>query len=166
MTTRRSTKYCNASLTADTTDTTVFTHLQLRIFSGTPPTTADAAETDSGGKLLLVITEPSYAALTFDTAADGILAKSANAWSGTAGDTDAGTGSSATTKITSGTETATWFRYCSKSDTGSDDTSSKSRPRLQGSIATAGAELELSSTSITFGASHTVTYAILSKTPS
>lgn len=162
---KRSTSFCNAAVRNEfKTPSAIFTTPHLRIFSGSPPATADAAET---GTLLCVITEASYAALTFGTATAGVLAKSSNTWSGVAGDTDSNTGSSAATKITSGTATAGYWRLCNKADAGGADAggTSTATPRLQGVIAASGETLVLSSTTITFGATTTVSSAAFSKTP-
>lgn len=171
MSIKLSTKLCNVAVQnlVKTSPAAMFTTMQLRLFSGTPPVTADALET---GTLLCVYTgdwvdATTYNALTWlDTAAAaGILLKSTQVWSGKAGDTNAGVGSSATTKITSGSAVATYWRFCSKADTGVLDTG-PTWPRIQGLVATAGSELDLSSTTITFGATQTVNYAALALTPS
>lgn len=166
-----STKFCNAAIqnVVKTSPAAIFTTMQLRLFSGTAPATADALET---GTLLLVLTgdfvdATTYNALTWlDTAAAlGVLLKSTQVWAGKVGDTNAGVGSSATTKITTGTAVATWGRFCSKADTGVLDTTYV-WPRIQGDIAAAGLEIDLSSTTLSFGATITANYAALSMTPS
>lgn len=161
----KSTKFCNVVVqNMVNTPVAVFTLNQVRIFSGLPPTTADAVET---GTLLCIITEPAYATLTWLAAAvDGVLSKSANVWAGVAGTIQATQGDgSLTPRITSGTATAGYFRICSKADTGAVDNITKVWPRLQGVCNQSGGELVLSSTTITFGATTTVTAAAINITP-
>ena len=71
----------------------------------------------------------------------GALSKEATAWSG----------------VAVATGTAGWFRY--KADNADTDGSSTSFKRMDGAIATSGAELNLSSTSITSGATISVSTA-------
>ncbi|NDY56778.1 hypothetical protein G3N56_08475 [Desulfovibrio sulfodismutans] len=115
----------------------------IRIFPGVQPTTADDAE---GATHLAQITLGSgtftagqaASGLEFGTAAGGILSKNTGeVWSGVA--------------ATSGT--AGWFRfYANDLGTGaSTDTA-----RFDGSISTSGAQLNMSSTAITAGATTTI----------
>ena len=116
----------------------------LKIYTGTQPTTADYAAT---GTLLVTITRssgtvtPGSAAngLNLDTTLTGVIAKiSADVWSG----------------VAVATGTAGWFRlYANATDA---DAISTTLPRLDGSIATSGAQLNMSSTSITSGATITL----------
>lgn len=115
----------------------------IRIFSGTPPATADAAET---GTLLCKITVSSIATgasgstLTFDVnAALGVLTKNTDAWSGL--------------NLASGV--ATHYRHVATGDTGAASTT---EPRMQGAVAVVGAELNLSSTTLVGGATQTINY--------
>lgn len=110
----------------------------IKIYSGAPPATADAAVT---GTLLTTIKVNSGATgLSMDAAAiDGVLSKAAEVWSGT----NAATG------------VAGYYRHVGASD---DGTLSTTQPRLQGRVATSGAELNLSSTSLTSGATQTIDY--------
>lgn len=112
-----------------------FTTLEMRIYSGTEPASAD--DTITGVKLT-TIRGPSAAALAFDAAAGGSLPKAAaQVWSGV--------------NVASGT--ATHFRLVDVSDT---DASSSTAKRIQGKCGTAGAELNMTSTSIANGATQTI----------
>lgn len=130
----------------------VFKDGVLEIYSGTQPATADAAKT---GTLLLRITRNSAAfvsgavanGLEFGTPVAGVIAKnSTEVWSGIA--------------LASGV--AGWFRlYANATDLGGADTTPFLYPRIDGNIATSGAELNMSSTAITVGATTTIdTFAI------
>lgn len=152
MTLQVSTKFANMTVLNiiapdDATAVKTFTTQELRIYGGTVPATADAA----ASTLLCVITGPSAAALTWASSATaGVLLKSAQVWSGTV------TGA--------GTQTATYYRYVSHAD--DDGATGSTYPRLQGIVSTAGTELVLSNTSLVNGATVTVSYAALSKSPS
>ncbi|QLA17701.1 hypothetical protein [Desulfolutivibrio sulfoxidireducens] len=115
----------------------------VRIFPGTQPTSADDAE---GATQLVQITLASGTftagaadnGLEFGTASGGILAKSSGeVWSG----------------VASVTGTAGWFRfYANDLTTGASTT----QARFDGSISTSGAQLNMSSTAITAGATTTI----------
>jgi hypothetical protein len=118
----------------------------LRIYSGTQPATADAVV---AGTLLLEISVASGAfvagavanGLEFGTAAAGAISKNSEVWS----DTGIATG------------TAGWFRlYANAADGGTADTTPFLYPRIDGAVATSGAELNMSSTAITAGATTTI----------
>lgn len=103
------------------------------------PATADAA-VPGNAQLLCTITGPVAAALEYEAAAGGILAKSiAQAWGGT----------------NSASGIATWYRHQGSADAGGASTS---LPRLQGTVGVAGAELNLSNTTLTNGAPQTIDY--------
>ena len=116
----------------------------LKLYSGAQPTNADTA---ASGTLLVSITVSSGAfvagafgnGLEFDTETVGTIAKPAGVvWSGAA--------------VASGT--AGWFRfYGNATDAGSASTT---LPRIDGSIGTSGADLNMSSTVITSGATYTI----------
>ena len=117
----------------------------LEIYSGTQPTSADAAKT---GTLLAKITLGSGAwvagapanGLEFGLASAGVIAKETPVWSGTG--------------LVAGT--AGWYRlYANATDAGALD-SSYEYPRIDGSIGTSGAQLNASSTSISVGATITI----------
>ena len=114
----------------------------INIYSGPPPADADAAAT---GTLLCVISESGTGGgLHFDTPADGILPKdSAEVWHGT----------------NLATGVAGYYRHVSAADTGGV---SVTQPRLQGTIGTAGYDMNLSSTSLTAAAIQTMDYYTVS----
>jgi hypothetical protein len=125
----------------------IFKRGVLRIYTGTQPTTADLAAT---GTLLLTITVGSGAftggavtnGLEFGVAASGSISKlSTQTWSGVA--------------VASGT--AGWFRlYGNAADEATTPAISTTLPRLDGAVATSGAQLNMSSTTITSGATTTL----------
>lgn len=116
----------------------------LRIYSGTQPSDADQAV---AGTMLLEISESGGAfgagefanGLEFGAAASGAISKAvAETWQ------DLG--------IAAGT--AGWFRFCANpTDAGGASTS---LPRIDGSIGTSGADLNMSSTSIVVGSTYTI----------
>lgn len=112
---------------------------RLRIFSGSPPADADAAET---GTLLVNITNNSTTTgITFDTATAGTIAKTpSETWSG----------------VNAATNTAGYFRLTTGTADGGG--SSTTLRRLQGSVGVSGADLNLSSVSLTSGATQTIDF--------
>lgn len=121
----------------------------LKIYSGSQPTNPDQAV---AGTLLLQITDGAGAfvagefanGLEFGDAADGVISKAiAETWQDTG--------------IASGT--AGWFRLCANpTDAGGASTS---LPRIDGSIGTSGADLNMSSTSIVVGSTYTIDTFVL-----
>lgn len=112
---------------------------RINIYSGTPPITADAAV---AGTLLCSISLNSTATgIDMDTAAsNGVLSKApAQVWSG----------------VNVATGTATWYRHVGAMD---DGTASATAPRLQGDVALSGADLNISNTALTAGATQTVDF--------
>ena len=119
----------------------------MEIYTGTQPATADAAKS---GTLLLRISRDSGAmvagavanGLEFGVASAGAIAKdSTEVWS------DVG--------LADGV--AGWFRlYQNATDAGGADTAPFLYPRIDGAVATAGAEATMSSTTVTTGATSTV----------
>jgi hypothetical protein len=112
----------------------------IRIYSGTPPATADAAL--SGNTLLVQIGNgDSNTGLNLATSAtNGVVQKAgAETWTGT----NAATG------------TATFFRHVASTDTGALSTT---EPRIQGSVGTIGTDMELNSTALTSGATQTLDF--------
>lgn len=115
----------------------------IRVFSGVQPSSADDAEAST---VLLEITVSSGTftagsatnGLNFGTPTSGIIAKSSSeVWSGAAS--------------TSGT--AGWFRfYANDMTTGASTTAA----RFDGSVSTSGAQLNMSATAITAGATTTI----------
>ena len=113
----------------------------IKIYSGTPPTAADDA-IGSGNTLLCTITVASGATgLSMAAAAvGGVLSKlTTDVWSG----------------VNAASGTASFYRHVAAGDTG---TSSATEARLQGLVAVAGAELNLSSVNLTAGATQTIDY--------
>lgn len=111
----------------------------IKIYTGAEPATADAAVT---GTLLCTISINSTGTgVNFDTAAvAGVLSKApAEVWSG----------------VNAAGGTAGYYRHVAAGD---DGTLSTTQARLQGSVATAGGELNLSSTTLTNGATQTIDY--------
>lgn len=113
---------------------------RINIYAGTPPATADDAV--GGATLLCAITLNSTGdGINFDTAAaGGVLQKApGEAWSGA--------------NVTGGV--AAWYRHVAAGDGG---TLSTTAPRVQGLVGVAGADLNLSSVSLTTGATQTIDY--------
>lgn len=105
----------------------------IKLYTGAEPTTADAAVT--GTLLATISVSGGGTGLSLDTtAAAGVLAKSAAVWSG----------------AIVATGTAGYYRFSAVGDTGA---SSITEERIQGSVGLAGADLNLSSTSLTTNAS-------------
>jgi hypothetical protein len=115
----------------------------IRIFPGVQPSSADDAE---GATHLIEITVSSGAftpgsaanGLNFAAPSNGQAAKSASeVWSG----------------VASATGTAGWFRfYANDRTTGADTT----HARFDGSVSTSGAQINMSSTALTAGATTTI----------
>jgi len=140
MTVRLSTKL-RSNLAGTTGFAATFANGIIEIRSGTQPASADAAAT---GTLLGTVTLASGAftpgspasGLTFATAADGAVSKS-GVWSFNG--------------VAAGT--AGWFRFKGNAvDSGADDSIAKASPRLDGSVAVSGGDMNLSNISITIGA--------------
>lgn len=111
----------------------------IKFYTGAAPATADAAVT---GTLLVTISNNSTATGINMAAAAvaGVLEKlSSETWSG----------------VNAATGTATYYRHVAVGD---DGTSSTTQARIQGTIATAGADMNLSSTSLTSAAIQTVDF--------
>ena len=113
----------------------------IKIYSGTPPASADDA-IGGGNTLLCTITVNSGATgLSMAAAAvNGVLSKlTTDVWSG----------------VNAASGTASFYRHVAAGDTGA---SSTTEARLQGLVAVAGAELNLSSVNLTAGATQTIDY--------
>jgi hypothetical protein len=111
----------------------------IKLFGGTPPVSADDAAT---GVLLCTISNAGSATgLTFaaSAVAGAIQKTSTEIWSGT--------------NVAAGT--CTHYRFVSSADTG---VSSTTEPRLQGTVAVAGADLVLTNPALVNGAVQTVDY--------
>lgn len=110
----------------------------INIYSGPQPLTADTAAT---GTLLGTVTESGDGAtgLNFDTASGGVIAKAVlETWKFTG--------------LAAGT--AGWFRFYPA--TGNPATTSTSEARIDGSIASSGADVNLNNVSIAVGSPNTI----------
>lgn len=108
----------------------------IDVYSGTQPTSADDAP--SGSLLCTFYSDGASAGLEFDDAVAGVLSKkSTETWSGTA--------------IATGT--AGWFRVRQAGDGGGSSTTDC---RIDGACGTSGAQLNMSSLSISSGAVQTI----------
>jgi len=104
----------------------------IEIWSGTQPTSADNAPT--GTKLVTFYSDGSALGLEFDDAASGVISKkAAETWSGTA----------------VATGVAGYYRLKAPGDGGGSSTTDE---RIDGACGTSGAEMNMSSTTITNGA--------------
>lgn len=140
---KHSTCLCNKLLdTGSLKD--IFNNAEIRFYSGAVPATADAA----AGTVIATVQEGGAALTWAASAASGVLAKSANAW------TDAA--------ATGGV--ATYYRLVDAGDDDSSDTG-KIYPRIQGTVGTGAADMNLSSTTISAGL-FTVNYYQQSIVPS
>jgi hypothetical protein len=116
---------------------TIFNLGFIKIYNGTAPASADDA---TAGTLILTISNNSTGTgVTFETAAvaGAIAKKTSETWSG----------------VASATLTANYFRLVAAGDTGA---SSTTEARLQGSIAQAGADLNMTVIALT----NTTTYPV------
>lgn len=130
---RLSTAMRNAMLNgwANGTGVSLYDSAVLEIRSGTIPADADTAPT---GSVLASITLP---ADSFGAAAAGVIAK-AGTWQDTSADA---------------TGTATWFRIRQTGDLGTTNTTDE---RIDGTVGTSGADLNLDNTSIATGQQVTI----------
>lgn len=121
----------------------------LSLYAGVPPSNADAAL--GSAVLLVTLTNNATATgLTMDTTAAGavLLKNPAEVWKGT--------------NVAGGV--ASFYRFVAVGD---DGTASATQPRVQGLVATSGADLNLSSTTLASGATQTVDfYSVAIPTPS
>ena len=108
---------------------------RVKIYSGVAPGSADDVE---GSLLVNIGSDAGDTHLHFLPAAvTGVLSKDANIWSGVAGSTG----------------TASYFRLVVNTDTGVFSTSEL---RMQGTVGTSGADINMSSVSIISGATQTI----------
>lgn len=116
----------------------------IKIYSGTVPATADAAIAGGNTLLCTISVSSGGTGLTMEaSASSGVLEKNASeTWSG----------------VNAATGTASFYRHVTASDTGASSTTER---RVQGEIALVGAEMNLSSVSLTSAATQTLdAYAI------
>jgi hypothetical protein len=108
---------------------------RVKIYSGVAPATADEAE---GTLLVSIGSDAGDTHCHFLAAAvSGVLSKAADIWSGIAG----------------ATGTASYFRLVVNTDTG---VLSTTEIRLQGTVGTSGADINMSTVSIISGATQTI----------
>ena len=114
----------------------------INIYSGSQPSDADAAAT--GTLLATIYSDGAAVGISFDAPVAGIIAKAvAETWSGTAG----------------AAGTAGWFRLFEAG--GDPSVLSTAEARIDGNIATSGANMNMSNTFVASGAVQTVsTFAI------
>jgi len=113
---------------------TTFTHCKLEYYTGAQPATSDDAAT---GALLLSF-HLGATGLTFDVPSLGVISKAAaETWSA----------------VAAATGTAGYFRLSSLADANAQSTT---LARLDGAIGTFGADLNLTTTAVVTGATHTV----------
>jgi hypothetical protein len=109
----------------------------IKIYGGAVPADADAAVT--GTLITTVSVNSTGTGLSMGTAAAGVLPKASEVWSG----------------VNAASLTATYFRHVAAGD---DGTLSTTQDRIQGTVGTAGADLNLSSTALTNGATQTIDF--------
>lgn len=116
----------------------------IKIYSGTVPATADAAVSGDATLLCTVSVDGLGGGLSLEaTAASGQIQKSAaEVWKGTA----------------QANELATWFRFSPSTDDGSESATIK---RLQGTVAQAGADMNLANPVLITGADQKIDYFIV-----
>ena len=111
---------------------------------GDIPASANDAITASHTKLLTVYGDGTSAGLNLGTASDGVIGKDAGeSWAGTV----------------LATGNAVFFRFVGASDTAALSTS---EPRLQGRVGLAGAELNISSVTLTSGNTQAINFLAIS----
>lgn len=112
---------------------------EIRIYAGPVPASADAATT--GATLLVTIRKNGTDPITFSaTATDGVLPKTVGeAWSG----------------VNAATGSPSFYRLVLTAD---DNAASTTAVRLQDTVATAGAGINLTAASLTSGATQTLDY--------
>jgi hypothetical protein len=109
----------------------------LKIYAGTVPADADAS-IGSATLLSTISVGSSGTGLSMAaSAAAGVIAKAAETWSG----------------VNAATGTASFYRHVAAGD---DGTLSTTQDRIQGTVATVGADLNLSSTALVSGATQTI----------
>ena len=112
---------------------------EIRIYSGTPPSSADDAISGDATVLVTILTDVA-GGLTFDAPVSGTIAKAAaETWS----------------SDVAVTGTATWYRHVANGDL---DNASTTAPRIQGDVSTAGAALNLSSVALVASSPQTIDY--------
>lgn len=113
----------------------------INIYAGTVPGTADEAIPVGATLLCTISVDSTGDGISFDTVATGgaISKASGEVWSG----------------VNVETGVASFYRHVGATD---DGTLSDIQPRIQGTVGTVGADMNLSSASLTIGATQTVDY--------
>lgn len=113
----------------------------IKLYAGTMPATADEAVPGGATLLCTISVNSTGTGISFDAAAvGGTISKApGEVWSG----------------VNAAGGTAAWYRHVAVGD---DGTLSTTQARLQGTIGTAGAELNLSSVNLSNGATQTIDY--------
>jgi|SRR5580765_4808621 len=145
---RMSTALCNKLHDTNPTKT-IFNLGFLKLYTGTPPASADAAAT---GTLAVTVSNNSTGTgLTWGpTASGGTLTKtSGEVWSGTV--------------AAGGPLTITYFRVVAVGDTGANNTT---EPRVQGTVGIGGTDMVVGNPVLSSGATFTINFATLSFVPS
>jgi hypothetical protein len=142
---KMSTKLCNNMLDTGSLKGS-FTNMELRLYAGSVPATADAA----AGSTAVIVVKNGGSYATFGTASGGTIAiNSTETWTGTAGSTT----------------TITFYRLVGHADDDSSD-SGHIYPRVQGTIGVGGSDMNVGSAAVTSGASFTVNTFTQSIVPS
>lgn len=110
----------------------------IKLYSGTVPATADAAISGDSTLLTTISNNSTATGITFEAAAVGgvIAKKSSEIWSG----------------VNAAGGVATYYRHIAPGDTGAASTT---EARVQGTIAVAGADMNLTNTTLSAGATQT-----------
>ena len=128
---------------------TIFNTARIRIYDGVVPATADAA---LFGNTLLAEVAVGGGALTWEAAASGgVLSKeTTDTWEDTS---------------CNATGTATFYRLVNSADAGGAGTATTT-PRIQGTVGTGGADMNLGTTALVAAAPFTLTYYTQAFVPS
>jgi hypothetical protein len=108
----------------------------IKIYAGTVPADADAAIGSATLLTTLTVSSGATGLSLAASAAGGVIGKAAETWSG----------------VNAATGTATFYRHVAVGD---DGTASTTQDRIQGTCGLAGADMNLTSTGFTSGATHT-----------
>ncbi len=120
---------------------TLFANGFIKLYAGAAPASADDAIPGGATLLCTISLNSTGTGINFDTTASGgALAKApGEVWSG----------------VNAATGTAAWYRHVAAGD---DGTLSTTQARLQGTVGTVAAELNLSAVALTSGATQTIDY--------
>lgn len=114
----------------------------IKIYDGTPPASPDDAVPSAATRLVtLTVDGNAGAGLTFESSANSgaILKNASENWEG----------------IVDAAGTASWFRFVLQNDDGSSSTTAL---RIQGTVGQVNADMNLSSTSLSSGATQTIDF--------